>query len=117
MAASAMVIGGAGSVSANIAWCMADPPAQTVTQDGANLSVNTFVSVTRSEVHYLNDVHSDASSAPDGKGGTLITVHVSLPAGISTARVTATVNRYNATATAAGAGGTVVTLYLDVPKS
>ena len=117
MAASAMVIGGAGSASANIAWCMSDPPARAVTQDGANLSVNVYVTVPRSEVKLLNDVSSTASTAPDGRGGTLITVQVSLPVGMSNARITASVNRYQVTTTAASAGGTVVTLYLDVPQS
>jgi hypothetical protein len=117
MAASAMVIGGAGSASANVAWCMSDPPAKAVTQDGANLSVNVYVAVPRPEVKLLNDVSSNASTAPDGTGGTLITVRVSLPVGMSNARITASVNRYQVTATVAAAGGTVVTLYLDVPRS
>ncbi len=116
-AAIAVVIGGAGSASANIAWCSADPPARTVTGDGASLTVNTYVTVLKPEVHYLNDFQSEASNAPDGRGGTLITVHVYLPAGLSSARVTSSVNRYGVSASAIGAGGSLVTLYLDVPKS
>jgi len=117
VAAGAMLIGGASAASANIAWCMADPPARAVTGDGANLTVNTYVTVVKPEVHYLNDFQSEASTAPDGKGGTLITVHVKVPAGLSTVRVTSSVNRYQVSASAVGAGGSVVTLYLDVPKS
>jgi len=117
MAAATLVVGGAGTASANIAWCSADPPAQTVTGDGANLTVNTYVTVFRPEVHYLNDFKSEASTAPDGHGGTLITVRVYLPAGLNSARVTSTVNRFGVSASATGAGGSVVTLYLDVPKS
>jgi len=117
VAAMAMVIGGTGSASANIMWCSADPPTRTVTGAGANLTVNTYVTVLQPEVHYLNDFRSDASTAPDGRGGTLITVHVYLPAGLSSARVTSSVNRYQVSASAVGAGGSVVTLYLDVPRS
>ena len=117
MVAVAFMVGGAGSASANIAWCSADPPAQTVTGDGANLTVNTYVTVLKPEVHYLNDFKSVASSAPDGRGGTLITVRVYLPAGLGSVRVTSSVNRFQVSASATGAGGSVVTLYLDVPKS
>jgi len=116
-AAIAVVIGGAGTASANIAWCSADPPARTVTGDGANVTVNTYVTVLKPEVHYLNDFQSEAWSAPDGRGGTLIVVHVYVPAGLGSARVTSSVNRYRVSASAIGAGGSVVTLYLDVPKS
>ena len=117
MTAVALMVGGAGAASANIAWCSADPPAQTVTGGGANLTVNTYVTVFKPEVHYLKDFKSEASTAPDGHGGTLITVHVYVPAGLSSARVTSTVNRFQVSASAIGAGGSVVTLYLDVPKS
>ena len=117
MAAAAMVIAGAGSASANIAWCTADPPARVVTADGARLSVNTYVTVARPEAHFLKDVQSIASTASDGKGGTLITVQVSLPAGISNAQITSRVRHYDIAASAAAAGGSVVILYLDVPKS
>jgi hypothetical protein len=117
VAAMAMVIGGAVSASANIAWCSADPPARTVTGDGANLTVNTYVTVLKPEVHYLNDFQSEASSAPDGRGGTLITVRVYVPAGLGSARVTSSVNRYQVSASAVSTGGSVVTLVLDVPKS
>src|SRR5947208_16268948 len=110
-AAMVMVILGAGGVSANIAWCSADPPARTVTSSGANLTVNTYVTVLKPEVHYLNDFQSDASTAPDGRGGTLITVHVFVPTGLSTVRVTSSVNRYRVSASAIGTGGSVVTLY------
>ena len=117
LAAMAMIVGGAGSASANIAWCSADPPAQAVTSGGANLMVNTYVTVLKPQVHYLNDFTSSASTAPDGRGGTLITVRVYLPVGLSAARVTSTVNRYQVSASGSGVGGSVVILYLDVPKS
>ena len=117
LAAGGMVMGLAGSASANVVWCFDDPPAQVATASGSNLTVNTTVSVVRAEVKYLTAVHDTATTAPDGRGGTLITVQVSLPAGISTARITSSVNRYQVTATATGQGGTTVTLYLDVPAA
>lgn len=117
LAAGGMVVGLAGSASANVVWCFDDPPTQVATATGSNLTVNTSVSVVRAEVKYLSAVHDTATTAPDGRGGTLITVQVSLPAGISTARITSSVNRYQVTATAIGQGGTTVTLYLDVPAA
>src|SRR2546430_2367351 len=116
-AAMAMGIGGTGSASANIMWCSADPPATPVTRAGANLRVNPYVTVLQPGVHHRSHFRGDASTAPDGRGGTLITVHVYLPAGLSSARVTSSVNRYQVSASAVGAGGSVVSLYLDVPTS
>lgn len=117
LVAGVLTVGGAASASANIAWCLSDPPAQVQTATGATLSVNTSVSVARPEVKYLRAVHNDATTSPDGAGGTLVTVHVYLPSGITSARIVSTVNRYDVFATAIGQGGTVVTLYLDVPTS
>src|SRR5437899_12268174 len=97
--------------------CSADPPSWTGTGAGDNLTVNTYVTVLQPEVHYLNDFRSDASTAPDGRGGTLITVHVYLPAGLSSARVTSSVNRYQVSASAVGAGGSLRPLSLDMPPS
>ena len=52
-----------------------------------------------------------------GTSGTLITVRVYVPAGLRSARVTSSVNRYQVSASAVSTGGSVVTLLLDVPKS
>ena len=117
VAAGGMVLGFAGPASANIAWCMEDPPVQVATPTGSNLMVNTTVSVVRTEVHSLRAVQTTTASAPDGHGGTLITVQVALPAGISTAKITSSVNRYQVTASATAPGGSTVTLYLDVPAA
>ena len=117
LAAGGMVFGAAGSASANLVWCSADPPVQVVTPSGSNLTVNTTVSVVRSETKYVRAVRETTASVPDGAGGTLITVQVALPAGISTAQITGSVNRYQVTATATGSGGTTVTLHLDVPAA
>ena len=115
LASGALVIAGAGGASANIAWCSGDPPVHVDTTDGSNLTVNTTVSVLQTEVSLLNDVRTDAVMTSDGIGGTDITVSVQLPAGISTAYVTAKVKRYHVSATTVGYGGTTVSLYLHVP--
>lgn len=115
LASGAMVIAGAGGASANIAWCSGDPPVHVDTESGANLTVNTTVSVLQSEISFLNDVQVDAVMTSDGSGGTNVAVNVYLPAGISTAYVTAKVKRYHVSATTVGHGGTTVTLYLHVP--
>ena len=115
LASGALVIGGAGSASANIAWCTSDPPVHVDTESGANVTVNTSVTVAKSESGYLNDVSSDAVAIANGSGGTNITVYVNLPAGISTATVLTQVKRYHVSSTAIGKGGKVVTLYLMVP--
>src|SRR5712691_3298576 len=115
LASVAMVIGGAGTASANIAWCAGDPPVHVDTLTGTNLTVNTIVIVSQPEFKFLRDVHSDAVLTPDGTGGTYITVNVHLPAGISFAYVAAQVKRYQIGANAVGRGGTTVTLHLHVP--
>src|SRR5438093_3968914 len=117
LASLAMVIGGATAASANIAWCAGDPPVHVDTLAGANLTVNTIVTVRRPEVKFLNDVHSDAVVTPDGTGGSYITVNVHLPVGISIAYVAAQVKRYQVSASTVGRGGTTVTLYLHVPAA
>ncbi len=117
LASGALVIGGAGSAAANIAWCTSDPPVHVDTVSGAKVTVNTSVTVAKSETIYLNDVTSDAVATANGAGGTNITVNVYLPAGISTATVVGEVKRYHVSTTAAGQGGTVVTLYLTVPAA
>jgi hypothetical protein len=117
LASGALVIGGAGSASANIAWCTSDPPVHVDTESGANVTVNTSVTVAKSESGYLNEVTSDAVAVANGAGGTNITVNVNLPAGISTATVLVQVKRYHVSASAAGHGGTAVTLYITVPAA
>ena len=111
---AAMVIGGAGPASANVAWCTSDPPVHVDTVAGSNITVNTSVTVPKSEGKFLNDVATDAEAAAE-PGGTLVTVRVSLPSGISTAQVVSSNNKYRVSATANGAGGTTVTLYLHLP--
>ena len=116
-AAAGMMIMGQGVASANVAWCIADPPVQVVTPDGHNLMVNTAVYLPPASQHLKSSVAESASAQPDGSGGTLITVRVVVPAGISGASVVSSENRYQMVARGYGAGGTTVTLYLDVPAA
>jgi hypothetical protein len=116
VAAGGLFVAGQVAASANVLWCMWDPPAHVQTASGANLTVNTLITVRQSEVHYLKQVSETAVTAPDATG-TLITVTVTLPAGITSASVTSSVNRYTVSATTIGHGGEAVTLYLDVPAN
>jgi hypothetical protein len=95
---------------------MWDPPVQVQTAGGTNLIVNTQVSAQQSEVHYLRQASETTTTSPDATG-TLVTVKVTLPAGITAARVTSSVNRYKVSTSAIGQGGETVTLYLEVPTS
>ena len=114
LALAAMVIGGAVPASANIAWCTSDPPVHVDSAAGSNITVNTSVTVPKPEIKFLNEVSSSAVASPQS-GGTLVTVRVALPAGISTAQVVASSSKYRVSATARGTGGTTVTLYLLLP--
>jgi hypothetical protein len=98
--------------SANISWCIADPPIQVVTPDGHNLMVNTQVYLPPSAVHLKSAIHESAIAVRDSGGGTLIVVQVYVPAH---ARVVSSENRYGVSD--AGNGSGVVTLYLHVPIS
>ncbi|TMD97198.1 MAG: hypothetical protein E6I72_07100 [Chloroflexi bacterium] len=117
LVAGAMAVGGAGPASANLAWCWGDPPVQVQTPTGSNLTVNVMVAVPQFQAKYINDVDVQAITAPDGSGGTLITVDVAVPSTISTANVSVTVKKYKATASATVPGGGSTTLYLDVPTT
>jgi len=117
MAAGAMVVGGAVAASANLIWCMEDPPVQVQTATGTNLTVNVTVAVPQYQAKYINNVLVTTLTAPDGAGGTLITVVVTVPATISTANVTVTVKKYRVTDSATVPGGVTTTLHLDVPAA
>ena len=108
----AMLVAGQGSASANMAWCLSDPPIQVVTPGGHYVVVNNQVYLPRSALHLKNQIYDDASGAPDGTGGTLITVHVHVPSSLN-AHVVSSENRYRLTTQRDGS--TVITLYLDVP--
>lgn len=110
--AGAMLAATSLGASANVVFCMSDPPIQVVTPGGHNLIVNNQVYLPAGAMQLKNNVTDDAAAQPDGHGGTLITVHVYVPLA---AHVVASVNRYGVTAVRDGTR--VVTLYLDVPLS
>jgi hypothetical protein len=112
--ACGLMVAGQGVASANMAWCLSDPPIQVLSPGGHYLVVNNLVYLPPSALHLKNQIYDDAAAAPDGKGGTLITVHVHVPASVN-AHVVSSENRYQVTTQRDGA--TVITLYLDVPTT
>jgi hypothetical protein len=117
LAAALLVLGGPGTASANLMWCVSDPPIPVVTPGGHNLMVNNMIYLSPSDRHNAKLITDDAGTAPNAKGGTRITVHVYIPATIHGAHVVSSNNRYQVTDVADGTGGRVVTLILDVPTS
>jgi hypothetical protein len=115
--AAGMLTLGQGAASANMVWCLSDPPLQVVSPGGHTLTVNTTVYVPLHSQLLDSAIVDDAITTPDGSGGTLVTVNVWIPAGVSTARVVSSVNQYKVSAQASGTGGSIVTLHLDVPTS
>lgn len=112
-----MLVAGQVAASANVLWCLSDPPVQVASSSGTTLTVNTTVYLPPGAQHLAKQETVQATTAPDGHGGTLITVQVGIPNGVSTAMVVTSSNRYQVSATGYGSGGSVVTLYLDVPAS
>jgi hypothetical protein len=118
LAAGLLVLGGQGVASANVAWCMSDPPIQVVTPGGHNLSVNNMIYMSPVDRHIARLITDDATTAPDGRGGTLITVHVHIPAGAHGANVVSANYRYEVKdSNGTPGGGTTLTLKLDVPTN
>ena len=116
--AAALVIAGATSVSANVAWCMFDPPVAVQTPAGTTLVVDVTVTLPASQARYAPDFVEHAYAIPDRKGGTGIFVAVELPDGVTFAKITATVEGYSdISATRNSKGGRTVILYLDVPAA
>jgi hypothetical protein len=113
-----LVAGGQGAASANVMWCLSDPPIQVVTPGGHNLSINNMVYLSPVDRHIASKITDDATVARDGKGGTLITVHVYVPQGAHGASVVSNNYRYRVTdSNRTPGGGAVLTLQLDVPTS
>ena len=108
----AMLFAGGGGASANMSWCVFDPPIQVVTPGGHNLIVNNQVYLPPYAMHQKDLITDDAKAEPDGRGGTLITVYVHVPA---RSHVVSSENRYRVTSQQDGSS--LITLYLDVPIS
>jgi hypothetical protein len=113
--ATAFSFAGAAPASAMVLWCESDPPIQVLTPAGTILTVNNMIYVPRYEMHLATHFAASATTAADGHGGTLITVHVQVAGGVSMAHVVSSENRYQVVSPGDGIGGTVVTTYLDVP--
>ena len=118
LAAGLLAVGGQGAASANVMWCLSDPPIQVETPGGHSLSVNNMVYLSPIDRHIARQITDSASTAPDGRGGTLITVHVHIPQGAHGANVVSANYRY-AVKDSGGTtdGGITLTMTLDVPTS
>ena len=112
VAAAGMLVAGPIGASANISWCIADPPVGVVSPGGQNLTVSTQVFLPPNSQHLKGQIQDQAVTSPDVNGGTLIAVYVTVPV---QSHVVASVNRFGVSAQADGSG--VVTLYLHVPVS
>lgn len=118
LAAGMFVIAGQGSASANVLWCGSDPPIPVVTPGGHNLMVNNMVYLPVADRHFAKFITDSATTAPNGRGGTKITVHVNIPASIHGAFVVSSNYRYEVKdSNSTPGGGRVLTLTLDVPTS
>lgn len=111
-AAVGMLLAGSIGASANISWCISDPPVGVVSPGGQNLTVSTQVFLPPGSQHLKSQIQDQAVTSPDVNGGTLITVYVTVPV---QSHVVSSVNRFGVSAQADGSG--VVTLYLHVPVS
>jgi hypothetical protein len=113
--AAALSFAGVVPASAMVLWCESDPPVQVITPGGTNLTVNNMIYVPRYETHLNTHFPASATTASDGRGGALITVHIQVAFGVSFAHVVSSENRFQVASPGDGTGGTVVTTHLDVP--
>lgn len=116
LSSALLVVGGQAAASANVTWCASDPPVQVVTPAGHHLMVNNMVYMSPGDKDFASLITDDASAEPDGRGGTLITVHLYVPREVHGASVVSENHRYKVTdTTSTPVGGTVLTFKLDVP--
>lgn len=119
LGAGLLVLGAPGTAGANVEWCSSDPPIAVVTPGGARLMVNNTVYISPVDKPNVKLIMHDASTASDGRGGTLITVHVYFPDNFSDAYVVSANYRFSVTDTAGtnegATGSNMVTLKLNVP--
>ena len=116
VAAGFLTLAGASSASANIAWCVYDPPVKVVSPAGSNLLVNTYVYYPKVSKRIAPRITVEGSTDANGIGGTTITVRVYVPQGDGTIHVVVTSQRYKVTQEQDGAEGSVMTFTLDVPN-
>jgi hypothetical protein len=98
--------------SANVMWCVGDPPVQVVAPSGKSFTVSTQIFTTGNKQHLSQLIAEAVISRPDGHGGTLVTVDVFGPAGQQITAVVS-VNKYKVSAPQSGIGHVSVTV--DVP--
>jgi len=110
--ACGMLAASPAGASANVMWCVGDPPVQMSSPACTNFTVNTQVYTSDAKQHLSQQITEEVTSAPDGTGGTLVTVQVYGPAG-QNMTVVASVNKYKVSGQASGVGGATVTL--DIP--
>jgi len=116
VAAAFLAVAAASPASANLAWCVYDPPVKVVSPAGSNLLVNTYVYYPKVSKHIAPRVTVEASADASSTGGTTITVRVYVPRGDGTIHVVVTSQRYKITEEQDGAEGSVMTFTLDVPN-
>jgi hypothetical protein len=110
--ACGLTVATAAGASANIMWCVGDPPVQMTSTSGTNFTVGTQIFTTGSKQHLSQHVTEVVTSRPDGHGGTLVTVDIKGPAGQQMS-VVASVQKFKVSGQASGTGDVSVTL--DVP--
>jgi hypothetical protein len=68
--------------------------------------------------HVISQITDGATAVPDGRGGTVVTVHMYIPSSAHGASVVSSNFRYEVTDTSATRnGGVTLTLTLDVPTT
>ncbi len=117
LVAAALSFAGGGTASANVVWCVYDPPLEVVTPGGTYLTVNNTIYLPPNQRRVATHFSASATAVSDGHGGSLIEVHVRIAPGITSARVVSSVYRFQVSAGGGGSGGTVVTTDLDVPSA
>jgi len=110
--ACGLTLASTGGASANIMWCVGDPPAQVSSASGTQFNVNTQIFSSVAHQH-LSQYPETVTTAPDGSGGTLVTVDVQGPAQYFT--VVASVHKGKGTISAQSSGSGEVLVVLDVP--
>jgi hypothetical protein len=119
LVAGALALGlmaaGSASASANIMWCVGDPPVQVASTTGTQFVVNVQLYTSSPSTKKLLGQFTEAvTTTADGSGGTLVTVVVTGPAG-KYVTVVASVNRGKGTVSAQGSGSGEIVVLLDVP--
>jgi len=110
--ACGLMVASTAGASANVMWCVGDPPVQMSSPAGTNFTVSTQIYTTGDKQHLSQLVDEIVTSSPDGHGGTLVTVEIQGPSG-QPMTVIASVNKFKVSGKASGTGDVVVTL--DVP--